>query len=116
MLCSKFGVIMCHMHWTCDSTFITVVPTVLPVIIGGSKGGPIWLCPIMVLGRGLAWPLPKTMMGAMGKFVSAHPQAEQKSIFRTFLSGREDLGVGMVHLVVLACPFWAMSKKSCQLF
>ena len=34
-----------------------------------------------------------------GKFISAPPQAEQESIYRTFLLGGGDLEVGVVHLV-----------------
>jgi len=52
-----------------------------------------------------------------GKFVSAPPahqvhlQAQQESIFRTFLLGGGDLEMGVVHLVVLDRLLRATTKK-----
>ena len=45
-----------------------------------------------------------------------HPQAEQESIFRTFLLGGGDLEVGVVHLVVLDRLSRATTKKGRQRF
>ena len=56
------------------------------------------------------------------KFVSAppahqvHPQAEQESIFRTFLLGGRDLEVGVVHLVVLDHFLTVTTKKRSSTF